>query len=232
MISRACFRATEEVIVREMRYLRRDGTPFWVRTSASIARAPGTATVGIVVRAIEDIDTRQKAETALSAAKQELEQVVEERTAALSQRNLLLREVYHRVKNNLQLIDSLLMMQDRKIADPQAKEALQSLRSRISALGLVHEQLMGSADLKTFDVVPFLDDLSNNLMESGGNNGVDICRRGLPAGRWGGLWRPPGSAGDRVGDQLPQARLPQRPRNDIDNTSERFRRLSDLDRVR
>jgi two-component sensor histidine kinase len=92
----------------------------------------------------------------------------------------LLREVYHRVKNNLQLVDSLLMMQDRKIADPQAKEALQSLRGRISALGLVHEQLMGSADLKTFDVVPFLDDLSNNLMESGGNNGVDILVEACP----------------------------------------------------
>jgi PAS domain S-box-containing protein len=165
----------DEAVIREMRYIRRDGTPFWVRTSASIARAAGTGDRGIVVRAIEDIDTGHRAETALRAAKQELEQVVEERTAALSQRDLLLREVYHRVKNNLQLVDSLLMMQNRKITDPQANQALLSLRGRISALGLVHQQLMGSTDLKTFDVVPFLDDLSYNLMESGGMNGVRIC---------------------------------------------------------
>jgi two-component sensor histidine kinase len=126
------------------------------------------------VIAIEDIDTRYKAEAALRAAKQELEQVVEQRSQALAQRDLLLREVYHRVKNNLQLVDSLLMMQGRKIKDKQASQALLALRERVFALGLVHQQLMGSADLKTFDVVPFLDELSRNIMEGGGTGGVTI----------------------------------------------------------
>jgi two-component sensor histidine kinase len=107
-----------------------------------------------------------------------LERGVAERTAdltkALNERNLLLREVYHRVKNNLQLVDSLLMMQGRKIEDPQAREALVATRGRISALGLVHQQLMGSADLKTFDIMPFFDALSKNILESGGSDHVNI----------------------------------------------------------
>jgi PAS domain S-box-containing protein len=164
----------EDAVVRELRYLRHDGTPFWARSSATIARADANSDRTIVVRSIEDIDTRYKAETALRSAKQELEQVVEERTIALEQRDLLLREVYHRVKNNLQLVDSLLMMQGRKIDDPQSKQALTSLRGRIFALGLVHQQLMGSGDLKTFDVVPFLDELSKNILEGGGTGGVHL----------------------------------------------------------
>jgi PAS domain S-box-containing protein len=165
---------TDDTVVREMRYVRRDGTPFWARTSATIARTGAGDDRGLVVRAVEDIDTRYRAEAALVEAKQALEQVVEQRTDALGQRDLLLREVYHRVKNNLQLIDSLLMMQRRRIVDPEAKDALLSLRGRIHALGLVHQQLMGSADLKTFDVVPFLEELSTNLMDSAGMGGVNI----------------------------------------------------------
>ena len=109
---------------REERYIRRDGSPFWVRVSATVVRPPASGDRAIEITAIEDIDTQHKAEAALREAKRELEQVVEERTNALGQRDLLLREVYHRVKNNLQLVDSLLMMQGRKINDPQAKEAL------------------------------------------------------------------------------------------------------------
>jgi PAS domain S-box-containing protein len=161
-------------ITRDERYVRIDGSPVWVRVSATVVQPSGVGDGPIVVMAIQDIDTQHKAEIALRTAKQELEQVVQERTNALGQRDLLLREVYHRVKNNLQLVDSLLMMQRRKIDDPQAREALLSLRGRIFALGLVHQQLMGSADLKTFDIVPFLDDLSKNILEGGGTSGVDI----------------------------------------------------------
>src|SRR3546814_17591258 len=101
----------------------------------------------------------------LRVAKTDLEGMVEERTAALLQRDLLLREVYHRVKNNLQIIDGMVMMQARQLQDQAAKDSLQALRSRIYALGLVHQQLMASRDLKTFDIVPFLEDLSGPIIE-------------------------------------------------------------------
>ena len=121
----------------------------------------------------------------------ELERRVEERTAelvaannrlsqALEQRDLLLREVYHRVKNNLQLIDSIVTLQIRRLSDPEAKSALQSLRRRLYALGLVHQQLMGSTDLKTFDVSPFLKELSENIIEGIGGREIDLSVRTIP----------------------------------------------------
>ena len=87
--------------------------------------------------------------------------------ATLGQRDLLLREVYHRVKNNLQIVDGLLLMQSRSIHDPQAAQALAGLRSRIYALGLVHAQLMSSKNLETFDIAPFLQELTQNIVAGG-----------------------------------------------------------------
>lgn len=106
----------------------------------------------------------------LALARDVLEQRVRERTADLSstvrQRNLLLREVHHRVKNNLQMTDALIDMEARRIGDPQAKEALSALRNRVHSLGLVHQQLMASEDLETFSIAPFLQELSANLANS------------------------------------------------------------------
>ncbi|HWK43668.1 MAG TPA: histidine kinase dimerization/phosphoacceptor domain -containing protein [Stellaceae bacterium] len=169
-----------ETHVREKRYKRRNGAPFWVRVSATLARVPESSHPILTVAAIEDIDAWYTAEAELRAAKRDLEIVVDERTAALAQRDLLLREVYHRVKNNLQIVDSLLMMQARQLEDPLAKRALLGMRGRIYALGLVHHQLMGSADLKTFDVAPFLNELSTNLLEGSANGSVNLSVEAFP----------------------------------------------------
>jgi two-component sensor histidine kinase len=124
-------------------------------------------------------------EVEVKRANSELEKRVGERTAELSatneklvatlaQRDLLLREVYHRVKNNLQVVDSIVALQVRKLEDADAIAAMASLRSRIHALGLVHQQLMGSSDLETFDIAPFLRELSANLLSASGKEGVTI----------------------------------------------------------
>lgn len=113
-----------------------------------------------------------------------LEHRVQERTAeltaALAQRDLLLREVYHRVKNNLQMVDGLLVMQARQLTDPASRQAMQGLRDRVYALGLVHHQLMGSEDLKTFDIAPFLQDLSANLVHGGAVREVTLSVEAIP----------------------------------------------------
>ena len=166
--------------VREKRYVRRNGEPFWGRVSASIVRDAETREPVLTVAVIEDIDETYKAQGALRDAKQELELLVEELTATVSQRDLLLREVYHRVKNNLQIVDSLLVMQARKLSDPDAKKALLSLRGRIYALGLVHNQLMGSRDLKTFDITPFLQELSSNIVDGVAGKDIKLTVRGIP----------------------------------------------------
>jgi len=166
--------------VAEQRVTRRDGTPLWVRVSATLARVADSPHPVFAVFAVEDIDERYKAQAELLQAKTELERVVVERTAALAERNLLLREVYHRVKNNLQIVDGLIMMHAQKLDDGPAKRALAGLRGRIFALGLVHQQLMGSGDLRTFDVAPFLTELSNNILDGGAPENIELCIEAFP----------------------------------------------------
>jgi PAS domain S-box-containing protein len=168
-----------ETYSREKRYIRKDGTPVWGRVSASLVRTPDGEPL-LAMAVIEDIDDRYKAQLALAEAKAELERTVEERTAALAQRDLLLREVYHRVKNNLQVVDGMLVMQAARLADPQGKAALGMLRSRVFALGLVHHQLMGSKDLETFDVAPFLQELSEHLAEGVADRDVTLSVTAQP----------------------------------------------------
>jgi PAS domain S-box-containing protein len=168
------------VYVREKRYLRSDGEPVWGRISGGLVRSPETGQPTLMIAVIEDIDERHKAQEALMAAKRELETVVEQRTGALQQRDILLREVYHRVKNNLQIIDSFLVMQARQLTDPDTKAAFQSLRKRVFALGLVHHQLMGSANLKSFDVAPFLQELSANILEGAADRGINLSVMAIP----------------------------------------------------
>jgi two-component sensor histidine kinase len=115
----------------------------------------------------------------LLAVNAQLEGMVAERSAALVQRDLLLREVYHRVKNNLQIIHSLIVMQARQLSDSEAKRALLSLRDRVYALGLVHHQLMGSSNLKTFDIAPFLQELASNIVEGGAGGDINLTVRAI-----------------------------------------------------
>lgn len=82
---------------------------------------------------------------------------------AVDQRSGLLREIHHRVKNNLQVIVSLLNLQSRRISDPSAAEALMDARRRINALALVHRSLYETDDLRYVEARPFLKDLVQNL---------------------------------------------------------------------
>jgi len=136
---------------REKRYLRRDGEPVWGRASASLVRTPGSGEPLLAVAFVEDIDEGFKAQIALRQAKQDLE-----------------------------VVDSLLMMQARRLRDPEAKAGLETLRGRVYALGLVHHQLMGSKDLETFDIAPFLEELSRHLLEGGGAADVTLSVRAAP----------------------------------------------------
>ena len=130
--------------------------------------------IGPLSKVLRDISERHRAQKELQEAKASLEQVVLERTQALAERDLLLREVYHRVKNNLQVVDAMLLMRAVKISNPEAREAFSELRSRVFALGLVHQQLMGSADLKTFDIEPFLKELLTNIMGGSAPAGIKL----------------------------------------------------------
>lgn len=99
---------------------------------------------------------------------------VTDRRAALAVQAMLIREVDHRVKNNLQLVSSLLAMEARAMPDQVVAQRLQGLLARIEALSTVHRRLYQSDDLMSFDVAEFARDIVTNLVGSTGRPNIDV----------------------------------------------------------
>jgi two-component sensor histidine kinase/sensor domain CHASE-containing protein len=93
----------------------------------------------------------------------ELEKAEEE-----NKKQLLLKEIYHRVKNNLQIIISLLNLQSRKTKDKNVIEILTDSQNRIRSMALIHERLYKSKDLSGINIKEYIHDLANNLFHSYG----------------------------------------------------------------
>jgi two-component system, sensor histidine kinase PdtaS len=106
---------------------------------------------------------------------QTLEQRVEERTrqltAANAQLETLFQEVHHRVKNNLQVITSLLRLQAARSTDEETKQSLQKSVDRVHAMSLVHHLLYSSKELTDVDFATYLGQLSANLQSAYGTEG-------------------------------------------------------------
>ena len=83
---------------------------------------------------------------------------------SLDEKDALMREIHHRVKNNLQIISSLLSMQQRAVADPAARAALGDTRQRITALALIYRTLYQSDDIREADSRTFLTELVGQLI--------------------------------------------------------------------
>ena len=95
----------------------------------------------------------------------------------LDQKDALMREIHHRVKNNLQVISSLLSMQERALSDPAARMAMSDTRQRITALALIYRALYQGPDIKHVDLKPFLEDLIGQLLAgdvSGGHIRTEV----------------------------------------------------------
>ncbi len=86
--------------------------------------------------------------------------------AALEERDVMLKEIHHRVKNNLQIISSLLDLQANAINDAWLKEALNQSQNRVQSMARIHEQLYTSKDLVRIDMNSYIRKLLQDLMES------------------------------------------------------------------
>jgi two-component sensor histidine kinase len=93
---------------------------------------------------------------------------------SLAQKDELMREIHHRVKNNLQVISSLLNMQQRALADPAARAAMSDTRQRITALALIYRALYQGPDLKRVDLRPFLEELTAQLVAGDSMHGPTV----------------------------------------------------------
>lgn len=102
-------------------------------------------------------------------ARQRNNLVLEEANLELTRKNYevqtLLREIHHRVKNNLQIISSLLRLQARKISDENVLEALRSGQARVSSMALLHQRLYQGDELKNIPMKSYLTDLTQSLLD-------------------------------------------------------------------
>ncbi|MDW3209987.1 MAG: histidine kinase dimerization/phosphoacceptor domain -containing protein [Reichenbachiella sp.] len=114
------------------------------------------------------IDQMRVTEQIQKDQKEKLEVAVSERTEELAEKNkqneMLLAEIHHRVKNNLQTISSFLSIQQRKLKDQSSKQAIIDSKNRVIAMGLIHEHLYKNASYAEIDFASYLKELVQNLV--------------------------------------------------------------------
>lgn len=129
---------------REWTYIRKDGSRLRVLLSVTAQRDANGAIFGFLGIASDVSELRRTAD-ALVASNREKE--------------VLLREVHHRVKNNLQVVSSMLSLQSRYSADPAVVGMFEESRERVRAMALIHERLQGASGFGSVDFVGYARDL-------------------------------------------------------------------------
>ena len=142
-------RAREEGRSEDERWhLRKDGSRFFASGIVSPIRDDSGRLRGYS-KLMRDVTERKTADERLRAS--------------LHEKEVLLREVHHRVKNNLQVVASLLNLQSEHLQDPQAAAALDEMRTRIQSIASIHELLYGAADLSHIEFDRYLNQLAQDL---------------------------------------------------------------------
>jgi PAS domain S-box-containing protein len=163
--------------------VRQDGSRFWASVVITALREAEGRLRGFA-KVTRDSTERRAAEQAREAANAELERRVAERTAelqalntrleaSLQEKEVLLKEIHHRVKNNLQVVLSLLSLQRDTMDDSRTLRFLQESERRIRAMALVHETLYETGDLGRVNLASYIPMLSTQLRRA---YGVDARR--------------------------------------------------------
>lgn len=116
---------------------------------ATIAIIPGT---GKSLVSLQDITERNNTENQLKTS--------------LKDKDMLLREIHHRVKNNLQIISSLLNLQSRYITDGEALDVFSESQNRVRSMAIIHEKLYNSENMSEIDFGEYISDLTESLFYS------------------------------------------------------------------
>jgi PAS domain S-box-containing protein len=135
----------------ELRYLHKNGATLWILLSVSMLRDAMGDPLHLIAQ-IQDITEKKHAE----------EQV----KISLREKDFLLKEIHHRVKNNLQVISSLLSLQSGYIRDGEILELFRESQNRVRSMALIHEKLYQSQDLGQIDFGEYVLNLVSMLFHS------------------------------------------------------------------
>lgn len=89
-------------------------------------------------------------------------------TAKNAENELLLKEIHHRVKNNLEVVSSLLALQSAQVDDPNVKDAMQEGQNRVQSIGIVHQKLYQGENLAAVEMKDYFLNLSDSILDSFG----------------------------------------------------------------
>ena len=117
---------------------------------------------------------KKKASEALTIKNIEIEKQKEVIQTSLGEKETLLREIHHRVKNNLQIISSLLNIQSENINDPSVLSSIREGQSRVQAMSLIHQNLYQSEHLSNVDIENYLKQLVIYLSEMFAKEGKEV----------------------------------------------------------
>jgi two-component sensor histidine kinase len=145
--------ATDRLVLRWLDYLRRIAGLY---ASGKLSVQPLRAKRAAPGEINELADTMEEMAISVRDRTMRLESAIEARDAAM-------KEIHHRVKNNLQIINSLLSLQSRKVKDPSAVAVLDDARARINALSLIHRSLYEHTDIRSVEVKSFFSELATHL---------------------------------------------------------------------
>jgi PAS domain S-box-containing protein len=142
-------RALEKGSTEEARwFVRKDGRRFWAWW---------------VTHVIPDTAGKPRAFAKLMRDETERKRAEERLRASLLEKDVLLQEIHHRVKNNLQVVVSLLSLQAHRIERPDIADILNDTQSRVRAIAGIHETLYSSPDLANISFSEYMDQLIRNL---------------------------------------------------------------------
>jgi len=137
------------------RYIRKDGSIIWASIAVGCVRNLD-GLVDHVVAIIEDITDQKRAEKYI--------------TTLLSEKELLLKEVHHRIKNNMNIVSSLLSLQAQAIKEPSAVSALQEAKSKVQSMSILYDKLYRSVDYTELSIKEYLTTLVEEVIANFPNN--------------------------------------------------------------
>jgi PAS domain S-box-containing protein len=148
---------------RDLFAIRKDG----VEVPVEIGLNPILTSDGqCVLASVIDITERKRVEDELKAGQQAVSEHLRELEKALAEKTVLLQEVHHRVKNNLQIISSLLRMQGETVKDDAVTSALKESQMRVLSMALVHERLYSESQVDQVDFGDYSKALVAELFRS------------------------------------------------------------------